>query len=618
MEGRLTDDDPTLDDGSHYDWYALQGSAGQTVSLRLSSADVDAYLVLLDGAGGLVAEDDDSGGGTDAFLQATLPSDGVYVVVANTALPGETGRYTLAWESSGAEGPGSLGTQVGEGAGEEASSDGGPRVDGSLVPGEILSGTVGAAPEHYRTYTLDVPQGVASVVLTLQAKTDLDLFARFGQQMLDWETDSDHAAVTPDSLEEIVISAWGEPALRAGRYYIDVANLVDGAPGGAFTLHTAFRASNDASAPTVTAPPQEQVEGALTAGVRLQGRLGERDLVRYWAVEAPPGARRLEVGLFEAEGPLDLVVAPEGAVPVALDAYPHAVMSALDNERLVLPLGEDRPARWWVGVVNWEPAPVDYEIEARFDEPLPPHPTFQPAGEPEQALTPLQRAIAATVQISTSQGTGSGSLVSPDGLVLTNYHVVATCETSGPAFACQGEPLREAGGVPERVVVGLSDSERGAAVQSFYARLQETLPEYDLALLRIETDLNGDTPAGPLPWVPLDLGPVSLGDEVVVIGYPGIARTLGRYPLSLTRGIVSGFTTDRGRRVLIQTDATVNAGNSGGLMIRARDGVLIGVPSDVRYDTELLEKQNYARPVALLPDEWRRLIEAGGGSIIGP
>lgn len=609
VEGVLTDEDPVLDDGTFFHLYALEGREGEQLRLRLSSPDVDAFLVLFSLLGDWLVSDDDSGGGTDALLEATLPEDGTYLVAVNTVWAGETGRYTLLWELGATDPAPPL---DGEGDALTAAEDtSGLGVDGFLVPGQPVTGVVGAFPDHYRTYVVEVPPEADSLVVSLQAKVDLDLFVRFRHQMEDWTEDPDHAAVTPAGLEELVIDG---AALRAGPYYIDVANLLSSSSGGPFVLLATLGVSGDEPRALVARPVEEQVAGTLDPGGGADGVMGAGDLVQFWAVDVPPGAQTLEVGLFDASGPLDLVAAPEGALPFDLEAFPHGAMTALANERLSLPVGAVQASRWWIGVVNWEHAPATYRLEVRVDEPLPPHPTVRPAVPP--TASPLQRALSAAVQIASSLGLGSGTLVSPDGLILTNYHVVAHCAITEPAFACAGEPLRAADGSLERLVVGVADVEQGVAVQAYYAVLEQALPEYDLALLRIETDLNGCPPPGAFPWVPIDLAPVALGEEVLVIGYPTIARAGDRNPLSLTRGIVSGFTTHQGRRVLIQTDATINSGNSGGLMVRARDGVLIGVPSDVRYDAELFEKQDYARPVQLLPAAWVELIEAGGGRVL--
>jgi hypothetical protein len=65
------------------------------VTFTLTSANFDAYLTLLDPSGNIILVDDNSAGGTNArIISGTLPS-GWYVVEASSALPGETGSYTL-------------------------------------------------------------------------------------------------------------------------------------------------------------------------------------------------------------------------------------------------------------------------------------------------------------------------------------------------------------------------------------------------------------------------------------------------------------------------------------------------------------------------------------------
>ena len=118
--GEFTEDDLKLEDGTYFDVHFFEGREGQVVRLRLTSADVDAYLILYDTDGNWLASDDDSGGGTDALIVFTLPADGVYMVLANTVFEGETGRYTLTWEEAESLEPGTV-------------------VDGALTPGALES-----------------------------------------------------------------------------------------------------------------------------------------------------------------------------------------------------------------------------------------------------------------------------------------------------------------------------------------------------------------------------------------------------------------------------------------------------------------------------------------------
>lgn len=99
VAGELTADDPTMDDGSHFDIYVYEGAPGEEVEITLSSPDFDTYLLLRRAFGdGLenIAEDDDGGDGTNSRLLVTLDRSGTYVIGANTYAAAATGRYTLS------------------------------------------------------------------------------------------------------------------------------------------------------------------------------------------------------------------------------------------------------------------------------------------------------------------------------------------------------------------------------------------------------------------------------------------------------------------------------------------------------------------------------------------
>lgn len=87
---------------SYLHMYTFEGTAGQQVTITMSSADgLDAYLGILDPSDNVIAEDDDSGGGAtgfDAQISIRLPESGTYVVIATRAGIDEgtsTGSYTL-------------------------------------------------------------------------------------------------------------------------------------------------------------------------------------------------------------------------------------------------------------------------------------------------------------------------------------------------------------------------------------------------------------------------------------------------------------------------------------------------------------------------------------------
>jgi Do/DeqQ family serine protease len=149
----------------------------------------------------------------------------------------------------------------------------------------------------------------------------------------------------------------------------------------------------------------------------------------------------------------------------------------------------------------------------------------------------------------TAQSLGSGVLVDPSGLIVTNYHVIA--------------------GMTE-VKVALSD--RRELPAQIVLRDQRT----DLAVLRLKGN-------GPFPYMEFDdSDKLEVGDLVLAIGDPfGVGQTV-------TQGIISALArTEEGIShygFFIQTDAAINPGNSGGALVDMR-GRLIGINSAIVSQT---------------------------------
>ncbi|HEX7314605.1 MAG TPA: pre-peptidase C-terminal domain-containing protein [Pyrinomonadaceae bacterium] len=110
--GALAVSDCRFVDDSFYDAFAFAGTAGQQVSLSLSSASFDAFVFLLDDSMNVLGANDDGGGGNNARLPATsgfvtLPYTGVYIVIAGEIPPANpnsapaTGNYTLTLTDGG-------------------------------------------------------------------------------------------------------------------------------------------------------------------------------------------------------------------------------------------------------------------------------------------------------------------------------------------------------------------------------------------------------------------------------------------------------------------------------------------------------------------------------------
>lgn len=151
-----------------------------------------------------------------------------------------------------------------------------------------------------------------------------------------------------------------------------------------------------------------------------------------------------------------------------------------------------------------------------------------------------QVASPAVVSIESGDGSGSGSIITPDGLVLTNAHVVSGSETVEVILA-DGTKL-------EADVVAFGES------------------GLDLAAVKIRGRNN-------LPTVTIaDPTNLAVGQRAFAIGNP-----FGQFQGTFTTGIVSRIDQNRG---LIQTDTAINPGNSGGPLLNSR-GELIGVNSAI-------------------------------------
>ncbi len=162
------------------------------------------------------------------------------------------------------------------------------------------------------------------------------------------------------------------------------------------------------------------------------------------------------------------------------------------------------------------------EMFRRFFD-LPPFGEGSPRGQPDR------------------RGGGSGFIISEDGLIVTNHHVIENAD---------------------QVVVRLADR------REFEAEIVGSDPEADVALLRI--------PAEGLPTLEFgDSRDLRVGEWVIGIGSPF------SFEQTVTAGIVSakGRTQQRQQYVpFIQTDVAINRGNSGGPLIRT-DGTVVGINS---------------------------------------
>lgn len=165
-----------------------------------------------------------------------------------------------------------------------------------------------------------------------------------------------------------------------------------------------------------------------------------------------------------------------------------------------------------------------------------------------------------------AQGSGSGVIISPDGYIVTNNHVIENAS---------------------KIEVTLNDN------RVYPATLVGTDPATDIALLRIEADA--------LPSVPMgDSDALRLGEWVIAIGSPFDLRS------TITAGIVSA----KGRTMpnydgkfrvesFIQTDAAVNPGNSGGALVNT-SGELVGINTSIVSNTGSYTGYSFAVPAKIV------------------
>ncbi len=156
---------------------------------------------------------------------------------------------------------------------------------------------------------------------------------------------------------------------------------------------------------------------------------------------------------------------------------------------------------------------------------------------------------------------GSGSFIGREGIILTNNHVVANEETNQPCPILRVSMMKNEDQPPEPRYIG---------------RIITRLPNVDLALVQVVTDLRGNPiPAGTrFPAVPLgDSNAVKIGERIFNFGFPDINGT--SETITVSSGSVNGFLDSR---TLMKHDALSGPGGSGGGIYNLR-GELIAVHS---------------------------------------
>ena len=219
------------------------------------------------------------------------------------------------------------------------------------------------------------------------------------------------------------------------------------------------------------------------------------------------------------------------------------------------------------------PASLNFEFAAKAVTPAVVH-IRTSYGTGEFSLNPLNSYLNPQAHSS-----GSGVVISDDGYIVTNYHVIEDASN---------------------IEVVMNNNQR------FYAKLIGKDPGTDLALLKVK--------ATHLPFLKYgNSDAIAPGEWVLAIGNPFDLNS------TVTAGIVSakarniGILHDRNNlqvESFIQTDAAVNPGNSGGALVNLK-GELIGINSAIATSTGSYSGYSFAIPVSLVKKIMDDLLEFG-------
>lgn len=197
-----------------------------------------------------------------------------------------------------------------------------------------------------------------------------------------------------------------------------------------------------------------------------------------------------------------------------------------------------------------------------------------------QSISPLDLFFgnSRSYQPRVMMGSGSGVIISKDGFIVTNNHVIDRAQT---------------------IKVSLNDN------KTYEAKVIGTDPTTDIALIKIKPDDN-------LPYLTFSNSDnVKLGEWVLAVGNP----------FNLTSTVTAGIVSAKSRNIgviedraaiesFIQTDAAVNQGNSGGALVNT-NGELVGINSAISTHTGIFEGYSFAVPSNIVKKVVEDILEFG-------
>lgn len=245
----LTADNEMLQDSSYAQRYRVQLAAGQQVQITLQGDDFDAYLMLLDDEGSIVARDDDSAGGTDARIDFTATKSGPHIIIVNSLGKQEEGAFALFVEHMG-------GPQAAESVEPEINIR--PITIGRTVTGTLTTSSAKLDDgTFYDVFTfLGEPNTTVDILLTSE---DFDAFLLLGtfvdSEFTQLESDDDSGGGTDSKITYRIPDS--------GIYVIRVNTLGEGETGS-YRLSLTSSESAPVSTPTI---------GRISIGQTVSGSL---------------------------------------------------------------------------------------------------------------------------------------------------------------------------------------------------------------------------------------------------------------------------------------------------------------------------------------------------------
>ena len=458
-----------------------------------------------------------------------------------------------------------------------------------LKEGAPVSGIIHTTEtdEFWQTFYFEVPEDTAAFRLWLSgSQGDLDLYAQPGDSINDYSLVEWYSDIEDWNEEMLVHSLYSEN-FEEGIWYVDVAYTLDGYARDIqgqileqlpFELHIEFLPL--------------QVESILLPNEPVSVTLDpEWFAVSWFALEVEEPIETLRIDAFDTHGDIDLLLSRSPIIN-----YGEALVlseSIAGSETLIYKPQEGIEAGTYylLALDSYSDLdPIDLSLVASYSEAAPEF-LQRPITPILDQQGPQGVPIGATVQIIADSAWGTGNIVSEEGWILTNDHVVRGLD----------------GELMDSVIVAVVTDPGYPPKETFRASVVAGQEHPDLALLKIEEGFYGQ----PIPenyrfpyWQWGNSSDLSLGNAVFIVGFPSVSGSGSRPIYTYTRGYLAGMEQNSIGSTLM-TDALISGGSSGGALT-AGNGELIAIPSFTIDDAA--GQMAFALSLDQVPAAWKVLI----------